>query len=179
MDWLINVDWRKLFVPETPILEIVVRGSLVYLGLFALMRLVLKREAGALGPSDLLVVVLIAAAAQNALADDYRSVPDGLLLVAVILFWAQAVNWLGFRSPRMERVFKPPGLALVRDGRMLRKNMAKELITEGELWAQLRLQGVDDLSQVEAAYVEPNGRISVICANGESSGDKNQRQQAN
>ncbi len=177
MDWLIDVDWRKLFVPETPILEIVVRGSLVYVGLFALMRFVLKREAGALGPSDLLVVVLIADAAQNAMADDYRSLPDGLLLVAVILFWAQAINWLGFRSPRFERMLKPPGMALVRDGRMLRKNMAKELITEGELWAQLRLQGVDDLTQVKAAYVEPNGRVSVIC-DAEDSNEGNQREGA-
>ncbi len=48
-----------------------------------------------MSPSDLLIVVLIADAAQNALADDYRSIPDGVLLVAVLVFWAHAVNWLG------------------------------------------------------------------------------------
>lgn len=68
MGWLTDVDWQNVLVPETPILEIVVRGTVVYLVLFALMRFVLKREAGAMSPSDLLIVVLIADAAQNAMA---------------------------------------------------------------------------------------------------------------
>ncbi len=177
MGWFTSVDWRNVLVPETPILEIVVRGSLVYLGLFALMRFVLKREAGALGPSDLLVVVLTADAAQR----HGRRLPVHSrrpVLVAVILFWAHAINWLGFRSPWMERLLKPPGLALVRDGRMLRKNMANELISEGELWAQLRLKGVDALSQGEAAYVEPDGHVRVIYGNGESEGRNDEREPA-
>ena len=60
--------------------------------MFALLRFVLKREAGTLAITDLLVVVLIADAAQNAMADDYRSVPDGLLLVATIVFWSYALD---------------------------------------------------------------------------------------
>jgi uncharacterized membrane protein YcaP (DUF421 family) len=151
-------------------LEIFVRGTATYLALFVLLRTVLRREAGAVGITDLLVVVLIADAAQNAMSDDYSSVPDGLLLVITIVFWSWALNWLGFRFPRIQRLIHPAPLPLVKDGRMLRKNMAHELITEDELLSQLRLQGASDVSQVESALMEPDGRISVITRDGSSSG---------
>lgn len=164
--WPFDIDWRGIFVPDTPLLETVVRGTVTYLALFALLRFVLKREAGELGITDLLVVVLIADAAQNAMADDYRSVPDGIVLVATIVFWSWALNWLGYRFPRFQRFVYPPALPLVRDGRLLRRNMRRELITEDELLSQLRLQGVSDLSQVEVAAIEGDGQISVIRRDG-------------
>lgn len=157
-----DVDWRGIFNPDTPVLEIFIRGSFVYLGLFALLRIVLKREAGAVGVTDLLVVVLLADAAQNSMAGDYTSVPDGLMLVGTIVFWSYALNWLGFHFPRVQRLVHPGPLLLVRDGRLLRRNMERELITEDELMAHLRLQGYEDLSRVEAVYMEGDGRISVI-----------------
>jgi uncharacterized membrane protein YcaP (DUF421 family) len=157
-----GVDWANVLLPQTPLLEIIVRGSVTYLALFALLRLVLKRETGAVGMTDLLVVVLIADAAQNAMADDYRSVPDGIILVVTLVFWSWALNWLGYHFPLIQRLVHPPPLPLVRDGRMLRRNMAQELITEDELMSQLRLQGVDDLAQVAAANMEGDGRISVV-----------------
>ena len=169
-DWLFNADWEHVFVPDTPLLEIIVRGTVVYLGLFALLRLVLKRESGAVGITDLLVVVLLADAAQNGLADDYRSIPDGLILVLTIVFWSWALNWLGFRFPIFQALVHPKPLPLVRDGRLLRRNLEKELITEGELMSQLRLQGVDDIAEVSAAYMEGDGRISVIQQNGVARG---------
>jgi len=160
--WLGDIDWGQAFLPDTPILEIVVRGTVVYLVLFVLLRIVLKREAGAVGITDLLVIVLIADAAQNAMADDYTSVADGLILVGTIVFWAWALNWLGYRVPRIGRLIHPPALMLIREGRLLRHNLARELITEEELESQLRQQGIEDMRDVKAAYMEGDGRISVI-----------------
>ena len=157
-----SVDWSDVLVPRTPILEIVVRGTLVYLALFLLLRLVLKRQSSGLSVTDLLVVVLIADAAQNALAGDYTTVPDGILLVAVIVVWAYALDWLGFRFPRVQKLVEPPALPLVRDGEMLRRNMRRELVTEDELMSQLRLHGVEDIRAVKAAHMEGDGRISVV-----------------
>lgn len=156
------VDWQSVLVPDTPLLEIFARGTLVYLSMFVLLRLVLKREAGTVGMSDLLVVVLIADAAQNAMADDYHSVPDGLLLVATILFWSYVIDWLGFRFPRLRRFTYPPPLALVRDGRVVRANLQRELVTMDELMSQLRMQGLEDVAEVKVAYMEGDGRISVV-----------------
>ena len=170
MEQLIGVNWADLFGFDTPVLEILVRGSLMYLGLFLLLHLVLKRESGAVGITDLLVVVLLADAAQNGMAADYSSIPDGILLVATIIFWSYALNWLGYHFRLIERLVHPQPLPLVKDGRMLRRNMRQELITEGELMSQLRLQGVGGVEDVAAAYMEGDGRISVIERDGKTHG---------
>lgn len=157
-----DVDWRSVLAFETPVLEIVVRGTLTFLALLVLLRVVSKREVGAMGTADILVIVLIADAAQNAMAGEYKTVADGVLLVAVILGWALLLDWLGYRFPFVERLMNQNKLPLVRNGRMLRKNMARELITEDDLWTQLRMHGVKELHEVEVAYLEPDGRVSVL-----------------
>lgn len=175
MHELFGVDWAQVFMFDTPVAEIFVRGSLTYLALFAILRFVLKREAGTVGITDLLVVVLIADAAQNAMSDDYHSITDGILLVATIVFWSFALNWLGYHVPALRPFLHPPPLTLVRDGRMLRPNMRRELITEDELMSQLRQQGVDDLGEVKIACMEGDGRISVIARNGQEHGAPERR----
>jgi uncharacterized membrane protein YcaP (DUF421 family) len=71
MDRLFQIDWTALFIPTVPLVEIILRGTLVYLLLFAVLR-VLRREAGGLGIADVLVIVLIADASQNAMSSDYK-----------------------------------------------------------------------------------------------------------
>jgi uncharacterized membrane protein YcaP (DUF421 family) len=122
----------------------------------------LKREAGAVGITDLLVIVLIADAAQNAMAGGYTSVTDGVILVATILFWSNTLNWLGSQYPQLARFIHPPPLMLVENGHMLRQNMRRELITPDELMSELRASGVEDISQVKKMYMEGNGQFSVI-----------------
>lgn len=157
-----GVAWGEVFRLDTPIPEIVARGTVTYLVLFGLLRFVLKRQSGALGVTDLLVIVLIADAAQNAMSGDYRAVPDGILLVGVIVFWAWFLDWLGFRFSAVHRFVKPPPLELVRDGQPQWRNMARELVTIDELTAAVREHGVDDVAQVRSAHMESGGRISVI-----------------
>ena len=157
-----DVDWVQLFKPDMPVLEIFVRGTIMYLSLFALLRFVLRREAGGLGITDLLVIVLVADAAQNGMAGEYRSVTDGLLLVATIVGWSHLLNWLAFRYPWMRRIVQPPRVPLVRDGRFLRRNLEREKITEEEMLSELHTQGCDDVSEVRAAWIEPDGEVSVI-----------------
>lgn len=171
-----EVDWRGIFVPETPLLEIFVRGSLVYLGLFVLLRVLLKRESGTLGITDMLLVVLIADAAQNGMSDDYRSVPEGLLLVGTIIFWSWLLNWLGYHYPFFQRLTKPGKLLLIKNGRMIRENMHKELITAGELLSEVRANGLTDLSRIKEAYMEPTGTISIICHEENSGGRHPEKQ---
>jgi uncharacterized membrane protein YcaP (DUF421 family) len=162
MDWLTEVDWHELFVPDTPLPEIVLRGTIVYLALFTMLRVVLKRQRGGVAFTDLLVIVLIADAAQNAMAGSYSSVPDGLLLIAVIVGWAYALDWLGYRVPWIQRFVHPSGVHLVRDGELLRRNLAKENITAEELQSQLRVQGVEGLDDVDEVLLEGDGQLSVV-----------------
>jgi uncharacterized membrane protein YcaP (DUF421 family) len=155
------MDWTAIFVPTVPVTEIIVRGTLVYLALFVLLRVLPRREMGTIGAADLLVVVLIADAVQNAMGAEHRSVTEGLLLVITILFWSYLIDWLDHRFPQLRLVNGPPQV-LIRDGRILRANLKKELVTEDELMSQLREQGVDNAEEVERAYIEGNGKISVI-----------------
>ncbi|HEX6969563.1 MAG TPA: YetF domain-containing protein [Micromonosporaceae bacterium] len=156
------IDWREAFAPQTPILEIITRGSAVYLALYLMLRVVMKRETGTTGMSDLLVIVLIADAAQNAMAGGYASVADGLVLVATIVTWAYLLDFLAYRFPRLRRLIQPRPLLLVKDGNLLRRNLRRELITEEELRSQLRQHGIEELRQVRRLYMEPDGQFSVV-----------------
>lgn len=155
------VDWESVFSLEHPA-ELILRGSLIYLGLFALLRSVRKREAGVVGITNLLVIVLIADAAQSAMAGSYTSIPDGLVLVGTIVFWSYALEWLGYRFPHLQHLVRPRPLPLVTNGHLLRHNLRREFLTEEELLSQLRLQGCEDLTSVRWAYMEGDGRISVV-----------------
>ncbi|MCA1591983.1 MAG: DUF421 domain-containing protein [Acidobacteria bacterium] len=157
-----GVDWKTVFLPDTSLIEIIVRGSLMYLALFTLLRVVLKRQSGTLGMTDLLLITLLADASQNAMAGEYKSVPDGIVLVSTIIFWNYALDWLAYKSRWFERLIEPAPLPLIKNGKMLRRNMRHELISEAELMSQLRQQGIDDISKVKESYIESDGRISVI-----------------
>lgn len=156
------VDWESLFVPATPLLEIVIRGTVMYLVLYTLLRVVVKRETGTTSVADLLVIVLLADAAQNGMAGDYTSITEGVLLVAVIIGWSFALDAIAYRWPKAARLIRPRPLLLVRDGQILHRNMRRELISEEELYGRLRQHGIDDLSKVREVRIEPDGQLSVL-----------------
>ncbi|WP_434581841.1 DUF421 domain-containing protein [Carbonactinospora thermoautotrophica] len=157
-----NVEWRELFTPTVPPLEMVVRGTVVYLAIFFLLRFTFKRETGATSITNLLVLVLLADAAQNAMAGEYRSVSDGLILVATIVFWSIAMDFAAYYWPWARRLIHPRPLLLYDHGRILHHNLRRELLTVEELEYELRLRGVHSLQEVETVYMEPNGQISVV-----------------
>ena len=125
-----------MLLPSIALAELILRGSLIYLGIFALMRFSTKREAGTIGIPDLLLTVLIADAAQNAMASEYHSITEGAVLIGTLVFWNYALDWLSHHFPRIERLLHPPPLLLIKDGRLLRRNMRQELVTEEELMKQ-------------------------------------------
>jgi uncharacterized membrane protein YcaP (DUF421 family) len=157
-----SLDWAELFGLSLPLGELVVRASAMYLFLYLLFRVVIKRRVGAIGMADLLVLVIVADAAQNGMAGEYRSISDGFVVVGTIVGWNYLLDWLAYRFPRLEKWLQPPPLPLVERGRILWRNMRLELISEGELRAKLREHGVDQLSQVEKARIESDGQVTVI-----------------
>jgi uncharacterized membrane protein YcaP (DUF421 family) len=156
------MDWKEIFLPDTSLWEIVVRGSVMYIALFVLLRIILKRQTGTLGMSDLLLITLLADASQNGMAGEYKSLSDGIVLVSTIIFWNYAFDWLSFKSCRFRLLIEPPPLPLIKNGNLLSRNMRRELISEAELMGQLRKQGIDDVAKVKEAYIESDGQISVI-----------------
>jgi uncharacterized membrane protein YcaP (DUF421 family) len=160
------IDLGSLFRLSVDPLELFVRGTAVYWFLFLLFRLVLRRDVGAIGIADVLVLVLVADAAQNAMAGGYESITDGFLLVATIAGWNLAFDWASFRFAWVRRLVEPKPLQLIRDGRVLRANLRREFVTMDELEAKLRQQGVEDLAEVKLAAMEANGEISIIKRDG-------------
>jgi uncharacterized membrane protein YcaP (DUF421 family) len=159
---LLQIDWYGIFVPSLGIANVVIRGSLMYLALFAILRFIARRQAGSFGPADLLVIVLIADAAQNGLGKDYGSVTEGITLVATIVAWEYVIDWLAWRFPALRGILKSPSLVLVRNGKVFDENMRKEMLTRAELMGQLREHSVAALSEVRLAQLEGDGRLSVL-----------------
>lgn len=155
-------DLASLFRFDVDPLEIVLRGTLVYWFLFALFRIVLRRDVGSLAIADVLLLVLLADASQNAMAGGYNSVAEGLTLVSTIAGWNALVDIINYRFPQVRHFLQPRPLKLVSQGRLLRREMRRELVTVDELMGKLREQGIVDLADVEVAYMESDGEISVI-----------------
>jgi len=142
--------------------ELFVRGTLIYWFLFVMLRFVLRRGAGGIGIADILLIVLLADASQNAMAGGYDSVAEGCVLVGTLIGWNYLLDWASFRWDLVRRLAEPAPLLLIDRGRVLARNLRREFVTRDELEAQLRLNGVASLSDVRKAYLESDGRFSVV-----------------
>lgn len=156
------MDWESIFAPSAPLPEGFVRGTVTYLGLLALMRIVGQRESGGLGLTDVLLVVLVAQAAAAGLNGGAESIADCAVLVVTVLFWSVAVDALAYRFPRMAVLLKARPRALIENGELNRRVMRREFMSYEEVRSHLRLHGIEDIAVVDRAYIEPNGMISVI-----------------
>ncbi len=161
-----NLDLGDLFTYSMSPLELVVRGSLVYWFLFAIFRFILRRDVGSMGVGDFLFVVLLGDAAQNGMIGDATSPIDAMTLIGTLVAWNLLIDWATYRFPVVERLMAPPRRCLVRDGRVDRRTMRREFITQEELMAQVRSHGLEDLAQVKRAYLESDGDMSIIQRDG-------------
>ncbi len=162
MDQLFSVDWKDLFSLSVPLGELLVRGTAMYWFLFLVFRFVVRRDVGAVGIADLLVLVIVADASQNAMSGEYTSITDGMVLVGTLIGWNVFFDWLSYAFPMFRRFAEPEPIRLIWKGRVVYRNMRRELITDEELWSKLRQAGIEKLDEVKEAYIEPDGQISII-----------------
>ena len=156
-----EINWPEIFVPSVSPLEIFIRGTLIYLFCFVVMRFT-RRGISGVSISDLLIIVMIADAAQNGMAADYKSVTDGVLLILTLILWDFALNVLQDKVPFIQRLFYPKPVELIREGKLLRKNMDRNYITYDELMSQVRESGIEKVSEVKLSCMEGDGSISII-----------------
>lgn len=154
--------WGSVFRFQISAWELVIRGSLIYWFLFFLFRFILRRDAGSVGLADILVIVLIADAAQNGMAGEYKSVGEAFVLIGTIAGWNFWIDWMSYRFPWFARFAEPSVIPLIRHGSILRANLRREMLTEEELQSQLRVNGIEDAADVKHADLEPDGSISVV-----------------
>jgi uncharacterized membrane protein YcaP (DUF421 family) len=160
-----------LFEVHVPVQELVLRGTLVYWLLFMIFRFLLRRDVGAVGIADILLLVIVADAAQNAMSGGYETFSEGAILVLTIVGWNWTLDVLSYRFSAIRRFTTPARLVLIKQGVVQRRNLRREYITLEELNEKLREQGIEKVAEVKAAFLEGDGRISVI----RNSGSENSR----
>jgi uncharacterized membrane protein YcaP (DUF421 family) len=151
-----------LFVPDVPILEKIVRAAAVYLFLLLAFRLSGKRQVGQLTPFDLIVLLIISNVVQNAMIGKDDSLGGGLIGAVTIFVLNFIVAEIIFRSRTARHILEPQPTLLIHKGRILQKNLDRELMTLNDLMVALREGGIDDPACVKSAVLEENGRVSVI-----------------
>ena len=156
------IDWSEVWRLSVSPWELVLRGSVMYWFIFAAFRVFVRRDMGSIAIGDVLFLMLVADAAQNGMAGEYRSLTDGMILVGTLLVWNIAVDGLSYLSPALRRVLSPRTVLLVKNGAVIRGNLRRQFITEEELQAKLRENGVEHLGEVKAAYMEADGDVSVL-----------------
>src|SRR5215210_6755242 len=162
---LASMDWQGLFEPHR-VVENIIRVSTIYVVLFLLLRFLPNRKSGSLGPADLLLVVLLATVVNGTLNRDVSSLTDAFVMVATIVVWGFITDILVNNVPFFRQMLYSQPVELVREGEIIARNLRREFMTEEELRAQLRLQGVEDVRDVAHAYIEHDGRMSVIRKDG-------------
>jgi uncharacterized membrane protein YcaP (DUF421 family) len=152
----------ELFEVNVSIAELVVRGSAMFWFLFLIFRFVMRRDIGGVGVADVLLLVIVADASQNAMSGGYTTITEGFILVATIIGWNWLLDWLSFRYAWARRFAQARRLLLIDAGTPQKQNMERQHITVEDLESKLRQQGIERLADVKKAYLEGDGEMSII-----------------
>lgn len=151
-----------MWVLETSVLELVLRGTIIYFFMFILMRIWGLKHLGDMSAFDFILLLFMSEATQNSIIGQESSVWGGMILLTVFVILNVFMNRLAYHFPKLERLFDGEAKIIIQNGHINGKIMEKEQITMKELEEALREQGVDKFSKIKRATLESNGRISVV-----------------
>lgn len=142
--------------------EVALRTLLVYFALLLAMRVAGKREVGQMKPFDLVTLLIISNAVQNAMVGQDSSVIGGLTAALLILLMNFAVSALRRRFGLAKQLFEGSPTLVVHDGHFISQHLRAESLCEDDVWQAMREHGVDEVGQVKSAVLEVDGSISII-----------------
>ena len=143
-------------------LMIAAKTSVIYLFLVAGLRLLGKRELGQMNIYDLVLLIVIANAVQNAMVGSDNSLVGGIIAAITLLLFNRAFAALMERSPKLEKFMVGEPTLIVNDGKVMSENMKREGVTRDQLLAALREHGMDKVDQAHMCVLEVDGTISVV-----------------
>jgi uncharacterized membrane protein YcaP (DUF421 family) len=143
--------WRTLVV-----------GALAYAGLVGLLRPSGKRTLTKVNAFDLVVTVALGSTLATVLLSKDVALAKGLFAFAFVVGLQLAITWLSVRSRRVSRLVKSEPSLLFFRGAFLHDALRRERVTEAEVRAAVRGQGITDLDGVEAVVLETDGSVSVL-----------------
>lgn len=151
-----------MFGLTTPWWEIILRTAVVYVVILILLRVAGKRELGQMSPLDLVVILVIANAVQNAMTGGDNSLIGGIIAATTLVAINTAFSKVGHRVPFFQHLFESEPTPLVQGGKLIKRNLDRENVEVDELMMAAREHGIEDIVGVESAYLERDGSISII-----------------
>ena len=155
----------NMFIPEVQVLEKIVRPLIVYFFLLLMFRIAGKRELGQMTPFDLVVLLTISNVLQNAMIGADNSLSGGLIGGLTLFIANGLVGRLTLRFPGIARLLEGKPTLLIEDGRVLTKNLRREVMTKAELERAVRKHDLDpetDLPLIRRALLEQDGSVTII-----------------
>jgi uncharacterized membrane protein YcaP (DUF421 family) len=161
-EWAITTTmWHDIFAVGAPVAEKILRPVIVYIFVVVCLRIFGKRELAQLNPFDLVVLLSLSNTVQNAIIGNDNSLTGGLIGA----FSLMAINYLVvrflFRHRRLDQLFQGKPTILIDHCHLVKKNLAKELLTRAELMTVLHRQGFENLGDVERCVLEPGGTFYI------------------
>jgi uncharacterized membrane protein YcaP (DUF421 family) len=147
-------------------MDIVIRGVIVFVFLYVLMRIVGRRELSSLEPFDLILLVILGDAVQQGLTQDDYSMTGAILAVGTIAMLQVTVSWVNFKFPKLRSVLDGEPLVIVQDGKPIEKNLKRERVTLDDLAEEARKQNIAKFEDIQWAVMETSGEISFIKKSG-------------
>lgn len=140
---------------------VALRATIVYAFLFVMVRLMGKRHLGVHSAFDLIVAIVLANLASEAIFGAVTLL-HSLFAVAIVAGWHFAGRHLRFHNAALQRWLVTEPTVIIRDGEILTHALRAERLPEAELWSLLRQQGVEEVAEVKLAILEPSGHVSIV-----------------
>lgn len=174
MNWILDEAYR-LFIGPTfawgHMFEIVFRTAFMFFYTIANVRLMDKRSMGMLSPFEIIIIIALGSAVGDPMF--YREIPliYAMVVITTIVFAERIIAKCSMVSPALEHFINGRPVLIIQDGIFLKDAMEHQNITKDELYSILRMRGILHLSDVEFAYLEPSGSISIIKKDGVEGSD--------
>ena len=144
-------------------MEAIIKATLVYLVLLVLFRIAGKRTLAEVTPFDLVLLLIISEAVQQALIDSDNSMTNAFLLVVTLLTMNVGLSLLKQRSPKFEQLIDGTPIVVVENGTVHRARLDKDRLDEADILEAARMaHGIERLDQIKYAVLEKSGEISVV-----------------
>ena len=154
------------------LLDVAIRTSVVYLALLVGLRLTGRRQLGQMSAFDLVLLLIIANAVQNAMVGPDTSLAGGLVAAGVLLVWHTVIQRVRLKNRPFNRLLAGEGIMLINRGQVLDQHARRAGVTTDDLLQALREHGVASVQDVRLAVLEPDGSISVIRNDDMKPGDR-------
>ena len=144
------------------LMQVLVKGTLAYLALIAILRVSGKRTLSKMNAFDLVVTVALGSTLATILMSKDVSLADGLLALLLLISLQYLIAWMAVRTKVVDHLIKSEPTLLLHQGKFLREKMKAERVTESEVESAIRAQGIGTIDAVAAVILETDGSFTVI-----------------